>query len=105
MQTATSNNWWREALETAAIYALAIYVFTGFCVIYMIFTEPVRSTSDYWVIGLVGAPVGLYFGWMAIIRPLLIALAAAFVIFLRCLPLIIAGFLLGVGYFLAMRIL
>ncbi|KAK46350.1 hypothetical protein BG58_11000 [Caballeronia jiangsuensis] len=105
MHTAANNNWWRQALETAAIYALLIYIFTGFCVIYMMFTEPVRSTSDYWVIGLVGAPVGLYYGYMLIVRPLLVVLACALVIFLRCLPLIIAGFLLGVGYIVAMHVL
>jgi hypothetical protein len=104
MQAATNDKWWSEILEQAAIYAVCLYSVVGLYVLYMLIAEPSTPQEKLWM-GLFAAPAGLYFGHMLIIRPLLVGLAVALALFLRCLPLIITGFLLGVGYWIAMHLL
>ncbi|MFM0554804.1 hypothetical protein P0D69_28110 [Paraburkholderia sediminicola] len=52
-----------------------------------------------------GLPVALYLGYMWVIKPLLIAAGLTFVLALRLLPLLLTGFGMGVGFWIAMHIL
>jgi len=105
MTTATQaqNNWWKEVVEQALIYVLVLYIAIGFFCIYGLF-QPATPGERLFEC-LFAVPVGLYYGYMLVVRPLLIAIGFSLFIVLRLIPLVITGFGVGIGFWLAMHLL